>query len=191
MGKLTTLRRGGGLVGSKMSDAISDWKQKRDVVSGRKKSAESMVLLLDVSGSMGWEVAGVRKIDSLRMAAAAHPSIPKISFSSKIFRGEIPEPNGTTNMAKGFRTIASSYPNREVILVSDGLPNNEEAAIEEALRIGKPVHVIYIGDDTYGKKFMKALAARTGGKWLNISEKIVDTPISQQLETGIAGLLTA
>lgn len=132
---------------------------KPDVLSGT-------LFLLDVSGSMGEKSGDKRKIDHLRLVINNYPMGRKICFSSNVDKGDkIPEPNGSTNLARALRHI-SGMPNKpkRIVLVSDGEPDSESDALTEANHMELPIDIVFIGNkESKGQLFMEKLAARTGG----------------------------
>lgn len=146
----------------------------------------SAILLLDISGSMGENMPdGKAKIEHLREAIREinASDMKWVAFSDDVYKDEhghtiftkdtpIPDPGGNTYLAKGFRHLKAMA--REgfdkIILVSDGLPFDREEALNEALSIGVPVDVIYIGNDDSGRIYMGRLASETHGKMVQASE---------------------
>jgi len=138
------------------------------------KATESIVLLLDVSGSMSEYVGEKRKIDHLREAVRDYASLRKVSFSSDVAEGSIPNPNGGTNMADAFEHLLSSHP-KEVVLISDGLPDSQEGALSAARSLACPINVIYIGPGgDEGEAFMERLAAETSGKQVTADTRLYE-----------------
>jgi hypothetical protein len=130
------------------------------------------VFLLDVSGSMNEKVGKERKIDHLRDVMSSYPNANKFCFSDDVYNKQnIPEPNGSTNLAKGFRYLQNTeFKAKRVVLVSDGEPDNESSALNEANKLFVPVDIIYIGDKgSRGERFMERLASSTGGKHFIVS----------------------
>lgn len=107
---------------------------------------EKVCLLLDVSGSMGDPAEpGIRKIDALRRVVRdlSAPSIFAFSRSCKrVTRETIPEPDGGTALHLAFARIKSAGMTRSV-LITDGLPDDEDAAIREAQ--GLALDILYVG----------------------------------------------
>ena len=77
---------------------------------------------------------------------------------------------------------------RQVIMVSDGLPDNQKSALEAAKQVGCPIGIVFLGDDPEGREFMEKLAQLTGGKSANIREKDFS---QRQLTATVRLLLTA
>lgn len=139
---------------------------------------EKTLFLLDVSGSMDVKIKGIRKIDSLRDVMDKYPNAEMICFSSGVNTitksSEIPEPYGGTNLAHALeyisRDICSSVraPER-IVLVSDGEPDSNSGALDEAKTLGLPIDIIFIGSKgSDGEKFMKELSSLTWGKHFTV-----------------------
>jgi hypothetical protein len=54
--------------------------------------------------------------------------------------------NGGTNLADGLKQIANLNPSKTIV-ISDGVPNDEGAAIAEAEKVSGVISTVYIGDD--------------------------------------------
>ena len=123
--------------------------------------------LLDVSGSMSAKVGKERKIDHLRNVMGGYPAAKKFSFSDNVHdEKNIPEPNGSTDLAKAFRYLRNTgLKPKRVVLVSDGEPNEESSALNEAKELAIPIDIIFIGDKgSRGERFMEKLASASGGQ---------------------------
>lgn len=108
---------------------------------------EKVCLLLDVSGSMSDQVqpGGRAKIDALRdiVRTLTAPHIYAFARACKrINRETIPEPDGGTRLDLAFARIKSNGMTRAV-LITDGLPDDEDAAIREAR--GLALEIFYVG----------------------------------------------
>jgi Mg-chelatase subunit ChlD len=138
----------------------------------KKKSEEKIgfLLICDCSGSMKSADAPGRKrrIDVLRAAISEMAGdIKIIAFAdfAKIVH-DLPEPSGDTCVAAAIQIAAVLRQNRHVILLSDGEPSDEEAALKEAARFGQPISTIFCGPEGGpGEDFLRRLAAATGGKF--------------------------
>jgi len=134
------------------------------------------LFLLDVSGSMDNIVDGKRKIDHLRSIMADYPDAKMICFSSEVFKGKnnmpmpIPEPNGSTDLAKALKTIKSEKMSSErIVLVSDGEPDDKALALNSAQQLNLPIDIIFIGEEkSDGEAFMEQLAKQTGGQHFTV-----------------------
>lgn len=165
--------------------------KKLDALLNKRTQAQRVVLLCDVSGSMSSmaDSPGERRIDALRGAVSAIRTrgIPfrQAVFSSDVMWSDvIPEPTGGTNMAGAFRFCAAINP-EHVIIVSDGEPDNQEAALAEAKALKCKIDVFYVGpsSDVRCKTFLESLATSTGGKSQAVS--------FAELESKIVGALGA
>jgi len=161
-----------------------------------QQAMTSTLLLLDVSGSMDEGIGGVRKIDRLRESVRdvidRFPSLPVYVFSHSCYRvqpNSIPEPQTDTNLPEAFRVVGYR---KHIILVSDGLPQEPEASIQEAVSRRHRVDIIYIGPgDDIGEAFMRRLAQATGGREFTISTAEFLRAGSKELARKIAGFLPA
>jgi hypothetical protein len=165
-----------------------------------KEREQRSLLLVDVSGSMGdiissGENRGQRKIDALRKVVATlretHP-VPVAAFGLEGYGGTvamvdgIPEPQGMTPMHSAF-----DFGRREgathLVLVTDGVPDSRQMALDAARNFGGVIDTFYIGDpDAEGAEFLRQIAKLTGG-----SSNITDLGKPKQLASKIAGLLPA
>ena len=150
----------------------------------------SLLVLLDASGSMGWEtnsgptkmslvwralqkeimphLAGWEyKVASFSKGWASNQSVREISGSARA-----PSPDGDTPMLAALQyawTYFAARPGR-VILVTDGCPTDAyEAEIIAAAKLnpGIPVDTVGVGDAgyayTYNPEFLRSLSEATGG----------------------------
>jgi hypothetical protein len=144
-------------------------------------------LLLDVSMSMYGECEpGTAKIKALRQLAAKLPTVPTYSFSSDVRRikaSAIPDPSGSTNMARAFDRIRRDGYSSPV-LITDGLPDDEAAALDSAR--GLSLEIFYVGPAPK-PAFLDQLAAVAGGR---ARDADLSRSGSQQLEIQIRGLLS-
>lgn len=145
------------------------------------------VFLLDVSYSMDSHVGDKRKIDHLRDAVGSYLSeVPIISFSTRTFVDEIPEPNGSTEMASAFERCREMFKPSRILVVSDGEPTDGEAKVlETAVSMHVPVDTLYIGQKgDRGEEFLKKLSELTGGKQVT-AETVNNGDFVRQLTDGI------
>jgi Mg-chelatase subunit ChlD len=136
-----------------------------------------VVVLIDQSGSMATRDArgGQSRFDAADAELARlqhqHPGqVAVISFSSHVTfcPGGVPtRDGGSTNMAAVLDFARVCDGASKVVLISDGVPDSESAALAAARRYQHPIHTIYIGpEDDYesGRAFLARLAAATGGR---------------------------
>lgn len=133
---------------------------------------ETVTILADVSGSMADRVEdGRRKIDVLQEALdyvrQDLPDAVVVAFSGMAKRcdGALPAPSGGTAMHLALSEAAKLTP-RQTIVISDGEPDKESAALVAAAQLSGRIHTIYVGrdDKPKAKAFMAALARRFGGR---------------------------
>lgn len=130
------------------------------------KESASVVIMADVSGSMrGAKIRRLKdelnrlwpEIKARLMAFSDRPDWVEAPAS-------LPEPFGGTNLAWALEKVAEVWPS-EVVVISDGLPQDEEAALSAAERVPGVINVCFVGDDEdhRGAAFMRRLAAVGGG----------------------------
>ncbi len=154
-------------------------------------------LLLDCSTSMEDEIAPhERAIDKLRKVARElrhdAPTLRQVIFPAKEgsdhaleIQSDIPEPRGMTPLAQAI-DYAAARGAVHLIIVSDGMPNSTELALEAAKKAQARIDVCYVGrSGGPGEAFLRELARLHGGQCdtINLATKA--------LETKIRGLLNA
>lgn len=128
------------------------------------------VILVDVSMSMdapAW--GGLRKIDVLRQAVDAtlrrSPQCRLIAFSKHAREVTcVPEPESNTDLVAGLEAARTHDPG-VTLLISDGQPDNADAALSIAERWRGAIDVLYVGPDSDAAAiaFMRRLAAAAAG----------------------------
>lgn len=158
---------------------------------------EKVVVLCDVSYSMDSFVASSnsRKYDHMKVAIAdaarTYPGLILIAFGSSCreFDSAAALPacgalGGSTDMAKALRSVLAVRP-RKTLVISDGLPDNQDKALEAAAELTGSVDTIYCGyDGDPGVRFLQRLSRETAGQqmtWDGLRE----------LGTVVRGLLAA
>jgi hypothetical protein len=136
-------------------------------------ASEEIVVLADCSSSM-WDLignSGLSKFQHLDIALkdvrAGYPEIRLIAFGNgawEIKRGSgLPPPKGGTDMEAGLK-LAAEFKPRKTIVISDGLPDNEETALRAADELTGAVDTIYCGPDQHpAAQFLHRLSRSTGG----------------------------
>lgn len=163
-----------------------------------RDAGTAQVILLDVSGSMADLAGGRRKIEILRDALAAtlpaSPGATLIAFASRpeplASLAALPEPHGGTALHLALDAAAVHRP-RHTLVVSDGQPDDAQAALDAAERLTGRIDVIYVGSDSDAAAvaFMRRLA-RTGGGSAVVHDVAKRTPPAL-LAQEIRGLLPA
>lgn len=163
----------------------------------KPKTDGGTCLLLDVSGSMDMRIASEeglepRRVDQMFKVVRETPEchgLKAFAFSTSCHPLEcIPGENenfntkSSTNLAEAFRTVklAGFY---SAILVTDGEPDSESLALQEA--VGMKLGIIYIGNPPV-PEFLERLAKATDGTFA-----IADMRDTKQLEDAIIRALPA
>lgn len=162
-----------------------------------RKQEEATLLIIDTSSSMNDTAGdGRKKIDTVRNLVSKIKGSRKIAFNSDISDlgtdNAIGCAGGSTNLSDAFAYIKNNniHSGKKVILISDGYPDEPESAIKEAVKLGCPVYIIYIGDEgESGEDFMNRLARATKGTRHVISPIFKD--FNRKLEGSVKMLLLA
>lgn len=183
---------------------LREAEQKRlEIVAKRMKRANQEILIVaDLSGSMGEPIGDLNltKHQHLEIALAdvrkTHPAAKIIVFSSthQLFTGaKLPPPAGGTNLA-GALHFASTFRPQKTIIISDGIPDNEVTAKQEADKITGVIDTIYCGPDGHPAiQFLRSLSHFTGGisiEWDGRMDALGNTRGTNTLAANIRGLLT-
>ena len=139
-------------------------------------SAE-VVILVDTSGSMGtYDSRGGRtRYDvACEELTALQGNLPGklavLSFSDNTLfcpDGKPFNQNGSTDLARALKFAkVADVPGIRFIVISDGEPNDANAALKEAARYHNRIDVIYVGPETMpaGRDFLTRLATASGGQ---------------------------
>jgi hypothetical protein len=133
-------------------------------------SGTGQVVILDVSSSMA-EPAGARtKIEILRDALVDLPPARLLAFSSTAQEiasaADLPLPSGGTALHLALDLAAAWRPARSLV-ISDGRPDSEPAALASADRLPGTIDVLYCGpdDDLQAKAFLRRLARLGAGRY--------------------------
>lgn len=146
-------------------------------VDERRRRLESAgparVILCDTSGSMA-ESAGARtRIRLLQEALDAQPLTPEdhvLAFGSTAAECNptaLPAPAGGTALHLALLAAAAFRP-RQTLVISDGRPDSQDAALAAATQLSGVIDVIYVGpdDDSDAIAFMHRLARAGCGRVL-------------------------
>lgn len=155
----------------------------KDVATSRGARIEevimdaSLLVVMDQSGSMwaGDARGGRSRYDvadeELEKLQRDHPGqIVLVCFSDNytVCLDGIPNRSGGgTNMARVLDYLYSEGIDGllDIVVVSDGEPDDEDDTLRAAQQFSQPIHTIFIGPENgSGQRFMKELARRTGGK---------------------------
>ncbi len=126
------------------------------------------VLCCDVSGSMWSDADGKSRIARLKDHVArltaecgeAGQAVKLVCFSddARVVKSVPDEPGGGTDLACGLEVCAKLLPANTVV-ISDGEPNNHEAALAAARECPGVINMVYVGPDgnTKAIEFMNKL----------------------------------
>jgi len=136
------------------------------IAKREEQDGSAVVILADVSGSM----QGEKIVRLRRELSRLWPEITArlLAFSDQIHwcdgPEDLPAPYGGTDLRLAFETAAKIWPSK-VIVISDGLPQDEARALEAAKLIPGTISVLFVGSDkdTRGADFMRRLALIGGG----------------------------
>lgn len=134
------------------------------------------VVIVDTSGSMASDDSRGNKsryeiaCEELAALQGAKPGrIAVLSFSNVTMfcpDGKPYDQQGGTDLAEALRFASvADVPGIQFIVISDGEPNDERAALKEAAKYKSKIDVIYVGPESRpaGREFLRKLAAASGG----------------------------
>lgn len=143
------------------------------LASRQAGASGAIVILADTSGSMDGLAGARRKIDALREAVATLveeiPEARLLAFSDRAREVEsarlLPSPDGGTALHLALRAASAHRPTRTLV-VSDGHPDDPEAALVAAAGLTGRIDVVYCGPDGDREAiaFLARLARSTGGR---------------------------
>ena len=148
---------------------------KRDAIEEFMAGSETVMLLIDTSGSMDSPVdhkEPKKCIDALREAVAVikgEGDVPMIAFGGPYdaqvrFVDNVPDPDGGTPLHAAI-DMAKQYGATRVVVISDGMPDLKDASLEAARRFGGRIDIVFVGQaSSGGEVFLKELARITGGQ---------------------------
>jgi len=172
--------------------SLSDVAIKEDISLAEAFAGARLIILLDVSGSMGEEDAPSSDgLISRHQAAEMQVRQLQEKYDGKValfcFSNDVMfAPNGVPIRLDGLTAMnnALKYIKRadgigiDIIMISDGSPTDgEEDVLRTASTFKQKIDCIYIGgDDIYdrsGKAFLRKLADMTGGRFVKTEEVAV------------------
>lgn len=161
-------------------------------LKGLAREAETVMLLIDTSGSMLGSVGMKRRIDVLReVVASINPLPPMIAFGGPYdaqvrFVDVVPEPDGGTPLHDAI-PLAKSYGATRLVVISDGMPDLRDQCLIEARSFNGKIDVVFIGTEgDSGSVFLAELARITGGSRKEAGNILGDT---KSLTSMVVGLL--
>lgn len=139
----------------------------------RARRASRTAVLADVSGSMSSQAWGGRsKHEVLREALSAidpgrHDLVAFSETAARIAdAGDLPVPSGGTALDRGLEEAMRDGPGR-ILVISDGQPDDELAALAVARQFDGTIDVLYIGPDSdvMAMRFLEQLARCGRGQY--------------------------
>ncbi len=157
--------------------------------------SNAIVVLCDCSGSMDDGIGGLdlSKFEHLKIALEdilqTWPQIKLVAFSSlaKEVKGpkNLPPPGGGTDLARALLFAAKWRP-RKTIVISDGMPDHEGAALAAAQGLTGAIDTIYCGPDEHpAVEFLRRLSRECAGS------SVVWDGVKMGITYAIRGLLPA
>ncbi len=156
----------------------------------RFKTSIKHTLLIDLSGSM-FDImdGGESKRNVVENIVRKLPEgVKKFAFSGhveKIENNQFPDMGGSTRMHEAFQEMHRQGID-EIILLTDGLPDDEARALDAAK--GLKIEIIYIGPMPR-PDFLERLAHKTNGHFTSVD--VLESGAAGELENVIKGLLSA
>lgn len=136
-------------------------------MNGKEMNA-SVVVIADVSGSMRGENISRLKTELNFLWSEINARLLAFSDDARWCDGpnDLPDAGGSTNLRQALEVAAKVSP-AEVIVISDGRPQDTRGALEAALLIPGTISVSFVGpeNDSIGANFMRELAILNGGRF--------------------------
>jgi hypothetical protein len=132
----------------------------------------TQVILADVSASMAESAGARRRVDVLREALTGVPPARIVAFATTPVEiasaTALPPPSGGTALHLALDLGAAMRPARTLV-VSDGEPDDEAAALRSAEDVPGTIDVIYCGPDgnVAARAFLMRLARAGGGRYVS------------------------
>lgn len=101
--------------------------------------------------------------------------------------GRLPAPYGTTRLDRALAMARQADNGRmRFVLISDGRPDDPDAALEVASQFSVGIDCIYIGGDAEGEAFLRQLAQATGGQFYRDTSgiRLLDQAVVKMLAAG-------
>lgn len=154
------------------------------------------VVLVDTSGSMGnrdardnrrrYDVA-LEELGNLQRQSPGKFGVIGFSSHATFYPGGVPKYEAdSTDLARALQLARlADVSDMRFVLISDGHPDDAQAALAEARKFRNRIDVIYIGPEGgAGQEFLNKLAALTGGQHVRVET------VTLALEAGVRALLS-
>jgi len=138
-----------------------------EIMPVKVEDSSAVVICCDVSGSMaGQKIIRLRQ-ELQRLWPEIKARLICFGFTARWVEGgpnALPEPSGSTDMRGALELAGTVWPS-EVIVISDGRPDDQEGTLEVARMLPGTISVLFVGadEDQHGAAFMRRLAAVGGG----------------------------
>ncbi len=159
--------------------SLSDIATKSNTSIAESFMSADVIILVDVSGSMGARdaAAGQQRYsvacDELaRLQRALPGKVAVVAFSDRAHfapGGVPPFESGGTDLAGALRFVQVADGLVKFVVISDGQPNDERAALDVARQFKSRIDVVFVGpEDDYagGQRFLERLTAASGGTFI-------------------------
>lgn len=148
----------------------------------------AVVVMADISGSMrGNKIERLKRELSRLWPELGKARLMSFADNPRWVDGpnDLPPVGGNTDLAAALTLAAGAWPS-EVVVISDGLPQDEQGALDAAQMIPGTISVLFIGDemDQRGADFMRRLALVGGGMFAH-----KDLGRSMAIEGTLRGML--
>lgn len=143
-----------------------------------------VVILADISGSMGELIDGQPAIAYARRAVAdiqaRHPGrVALIAYNERatlLPGGALPDPSGNTLLAPALQLAAQlAAPDVKLIVISDGLWRDHALVMHIASTLPNAIDGVYVGSDPAGKRALQQLCAGRGQALMKRVPELAET----------------
>lgn len=177
--------------------ALQRYLEARGLVAPQARAAGTVAILCDRSSSMKarndqGQTRYAQLLKALKEIWTDAAGLSVYEFDTLCSRVKTPadlKPPafGSTALDNAIETAANDQP-AQMLIICDGNPNSEEAALHAARKYGRPISTLFVGnpDDTTAKQFMRKLAKATGGR---ADAKDLTKQLAAPLSSTIKGLL--
>ncbi len=170
-GELTNVLKD--IIGKAAKAPVGDGSEIARIRKRFNDAGDQVIAVCDCSGSMYDPIgnSNISKIEHLRIALrdlqAAHPKLRILAFGSRMRWvtnvDDIDANLGGTNLAGALEEVSKLKP-RRTIIISDGVPDNKDAALDMVDLVTGRIDCVYCGPDGHPAiAYLHSLARRGGG----------------------------
>ena len=177
--------------------SISDLMNKEDLSLAESFLTCDCVVLFDVSGSMECKDGtgmtrferGVEQLKNLQASMPGKIAVVQFADSVQFMPGGVPAMHLSgygTDLAAGLRFIRiADVPEMRFVVISDGAPDSEAMALNEAQKFTEKIDTVYIGSEGGdGLDFLRRLAKASGGQNLDSAAENIEKDVIYLLNAG-------